>query len=796
MRWTRFVCTCLTALLATGLCAQGGSDAAADPRTALAQLPIQPAIERGLKLTVLGADGKPCPSAIVVAIPSSSNALIRIIREVETAYPADPVRQLAALMLGIGKRVALDQEGSVRAPYDTELVYAGIDGDSGGVVYTGARRYEGPRAPATLKLAKVRPIAVEVLQSDGKPADNVQVSLEGATGRTGRITVTTDAGGKATVPFLPIVSSLRPPYAMRALVPTKRGVYEFFEPDTEAPVRLQLPPCASLTVKFQGMPEGTTPKAQLRRAPNQYRSTCRMEPTSFAPQRSDAASATFARVDPDLQWEIAVSLDGMASPFTFAAPKLTAGNAAEYVADLKSSQTWVSVRVLSADGQPLANTDVTVDQRGAGGNSRLPHRTDAAGRLQFVVANSIGKELKVRITQLGEDEMSETLAAGTVKVDELPAGRHELPDVTLTPEPVALQGRVVDTDNKPVAGVRFVMWYMTGQEYTRPTDKDGHFELRLPQPHPAELHLRMAREGDWFFAEAPPDGTVDLPIETGSTTIKVQRAGRVLISFAPTIPPCNGYLEVRLTDDQDPPNTYVALMVPATRSVRLPAGHWNLKLRLYNQELLSVDDVQIDPGVETHDGRLLRIDWRPFLNMPTVRVESPNGKRTEDYALWFYEDRQGARGGQGPGVHDVTLPYILPKKGTIIAIEPADPEFRSVDLGVIEGPNTLKLTPSLEVKLQLTNLPALPEGVELIGRLNLPTFRTIDNPIDAEGHVRFFSSKAGAANLQFAIRKGTTMRYIGNSIPVEIREDPAEQKVEVPKQVLDILTQTIKDLAN
>jgi hypothetical protein len=357
-------------------------------------------------------------------------------------------------------------------------------------------------------------------------------------------------------------------------------------------------------------------------------------------------------------------------------------------------------------------------------------------------------------------------------------------------------GRVVDLDNKPVAGVRFVMWHMTGQEYTRPTDKDGRFELRLPQPHPAELHLRMANEGDWFFTEAPPDGTVDLPIETGSTTIKVQRAGRALISFAPTIPPCNGYLEVRLTDDQEPPNTYVALMVPATRSVRLPAGHWNLKLRLYNQELLSVDDVQIDPGVETHDGRLMRIDWSPFLNLTNVRVESPAGKRTEDYAVWFYEDRQGARGGQGPGVHDVTLPYILPKKGTIIAIEPADPEFRSVDLGIIEGPHTLRLTPSIEVKLQLTNVPPLPEGIELIGRLNLPTSRTVDNPVAADGRVAFFSSKPGAANLQFAVRKGTTMRYIGNSTPVEVREDGAEQKVEIPKQVIDVLTQTIKDIGS
>ena len=163
----------------------------------------------------------------MVAIPSSSTALLRLIRDIEIAYPKDPILQLAALMAGIGKRVALDQEGTTRAPYDTELVYAGLDGDRGGVVYTGARRYEGPRAPATLRLAKVRPIPVEVMQSDGKPAANVQVTFEGATGRGSRITVTTDERGAAVMPFLPIVSSVKPPYAMRALVPTKRGMYEY-----------------------------------------------------------------------------------------------------------------------------------------------------------------------------------------------------------------------------------------------------------------------------------------------------------------------------------------------------------------------------------------------------------------------------------------------------------------------------------------------------------------------------------------------------------------------------------------
>ena len=121
--------------------------------------------------------------------------------------------------------------------------------------------------------------------------------------------------------------------------------------------------------------------------------------------------------------------------------------------------------------------------------------------------------------------------------------------------------------------------------------------------------------------------------------------------------------------------------------------------------------------------------------------------------------------------------------------------FRSVDLGVIDGPNTLRLTASLEVKLQLTNVPKLPEGIELIGRLNLPTARTVDNPVDAAGKVRFFSSKAGAANLQFAVRKGTAMRYIGNSMPVEIREDGTELKLEIPKSVLDVVNQNIEDLS-
>jgi hypothetical protein len=737
---------------------------------ALARLPLQPRNGQGVAVQVLDRDGRPCGDAVLAALPGRTGLQWRARVDAATAaFPGDPVRQAMALLLQHGRRFAVAADGSATLPEGEPLAVYAFAGDDCATAF-----YRPRDGAVRLRLAPPRQLRAVVTTADGRPAAGVPVGIVSAANTWLRTYARTDADGACTIDWSALDAPLEP-MVVRVLAATRQPV-EQPPPDGAVPARLQLPPTGSVRVVLQGRVADPAPRFALRLETQlDRRIGARVGTVRVPPVEAGAREARFEFVEAGIGATAEIATPGMVTPVGVAVPPVVAGRETTVTIDLGAGPPRLAFRLRDVAGRPLADTELHV----AWVRALAPHGFDAAtaadGALEFDVDEACTPDGALVLEQHNAE--GETVAAAEVPLLGIGPGRNDRGELRMQELPLLAAGRVVDVRGAPVAGVVVEKAGGSGFRHSEHTRADGAFAVRGRAPVPAEVQLRIAG-GDWFLAPAM-DQTAIVPGGTTDCVLRVERAGHVLVRFAPPIDAgCASVLRVQAVqhDGDGRHETTIAVGLP---ELVLPAGRWDLTLQLEGQEVATFADVVVDPGVEAHDARLMRLDWRAFAALATIEVVGPDGQPTDACEV---VRRWGSPGhlvldSRPPHAGKATL--LVPKEGVEIVVEPKDRKLATAVVGLVTGGgHAVRLQPRPNVQLKLVPKPVVPAGSTLeLQFVDAPT--VFPRPAD-EGTGRLAAerdgtfaaiTRPGERKLVVYLRTGDRTVPIGPPLTIEIRAD-------------------------
>ena len=764
-------------------------DTATDPLHALTQLPVAPANERSVKLTIFDADQQPCPKALVVLAPPSESQSLRT-RNAELQYPGDPIRMLAAALPLGTMRVALDESGSARIPTAFQGTILAFTEDSVG---SANRTKDSPRTPQTVRLVRLQWVQAKVSRHDGAPAPGVTILVEDPRRLYAKAQVATGPDGTARLPILPLEADLLSSYSLRAMVALRttltHSVLQHPLGQTDAPIALVLPKCTSLRVRWTGLPAGTMPHVALQQPIPASRmaiagamlSLSRIDRAQGIPQSCTAEGAEFAYVEPGIPLEAAVTLDGVAGTLLFAVPTLKADEENTWSIDFANSPPRIQARILDTDGKPLANTDLIATLQGGANRGRYDVQTDREGRVCVAPAFDAAADTALRFSQYRNGAQSEILGAGSVPLAALKPGANDLGEVRLHPDPIALSGRVLDSKANPMVGVRLSAVHQTTQYSSTLSNSDGAFVLRLPEPHPPTLRLSLPRESDCYFADAPGQPSIVLPTSRTDAVITLERSGRLLVGLTPALPTGLRGLSLSGVDLDHADVTFKKDLPSDAKMIDVPAGRWKLSLLHYQQPVATMDEVTIDPGVENHDARLMAIDWPSFATLAVLRLEAPDGSPTSECSVMAYAQK-GQLGAIGIPVAGKAM-FLLPKKANLITIRPRDPSLRDIELTDVRGDRTIRFAPAVRLDLSWREALKLPANTELVAMAMAGGAARRILTFDAAGKATLYAQEVGKIELHLGFRTNGKVTYLDDVMEIEVGEQGGARVLQLPPTV-------------
>jgi hypothetical protein len=708
------------------------SQSPADPFATLAALPIQPAVERGVRAVVRDAKGEPVPQAALVVIATADDRYSDAWTAAAKVFPGDSIRQggHACTLVG-GQRFALDDRGGTTLPSASGYVLAWHDGSFAAKSFQVNEGQPTPRVE--LLLAAPWTGVVEVVDATGRAAAGVPVGIANGTLASPRHA--TDASGRATL--RQFAASITDKTTARLLIAANQ-ILEAPAPATGGAVRLQLPACGRVRATFTGpLLPGSTLGWSLRQMDR-----------SIQPTMTGEREATFAFVQIGYEGELQVTADSV----TVKAPVrgVTAGNTTEIGTMRKEDGRYLVLRPLGPDGKPLRTVSVDTRWTYANGSSSSNATTNAEGWIELEVPQD-KKAARLRLGVHAGNWSSPLVGAIEVEVGESDQGRIDKGEVKLAKPEVMLAGRVVDITGLPVSGIR--LYASTEHSGYAQTDTDGRFEFAMPGSKPNDLTVRLMSSG-WFFVD-PVSTSRSFPTSEPARIV-LAPAGRVRFAAPGLVKDVMHSFNAHV-EPADGSNGRVDVSFAVARDfLMLPAGQWHYVVTTNNREVHRIENVRVDAGVEVHDPRFMAFDWKAFATLLVVHVEDANGNPTAACTIWRRQN--GGSHGQRPS--NGVLRWLVADDGASLHVEPHDKSLKAIDLDQATGEHWVRLGAGPRLAVQVEPAPKLPPNAQLVARVGA---RSEPLVLDATGSGFEWLDKTGDHTVQLGLRLGDTTHDLADS---------------------------------
>jgi hypothetical protein len=438
---------CLAAAVASWVVgATAAQDAETRFRAELRQQPVQAPTEGGTRIVVHRWPGGPrAPGADVLVVTQAqwTEASSKLYHDGITAAGEDWVVARHHMLSRIGKRWRTDDRGEAVVPGDPFLW---------GVVWVDGWAFGSHWRQDRIELRPRRRVVVRVTDAAGEPVAGAPVGLfQGASRRLSPLPPPTDAEGRCRIEIEPDAQGYDG-LGVGIAWPLPEQVQATFAPEDvpawprpALPIELRLPPMARLVVASRHA-DGRSHPLQFVQAVHagpdwDERLICAPQPDA------DGDVTVFAAPHGRLRLWIGCR-DQIGSLQTEVVVDVPAGGT-QRVAVAEWDAELAVVRVLAADGTPLANRKVVCDYHHPAGH------TDAHGRVRIVLQEGRPRRQVALVAFDAAGERPE--AAAWIEVpahDEPEATGCDLGDVRLAPEPLLLRGHVVRADGSPLVGAR------------------------------------------------------------------------------------------------------------------------------------------------------------------------------------------------------------------------------------------------------------------------------------------------------------------------------------------------------
>jgi protocatechuate 3,4-dioxygenase beta subunit len=687
-----------------------------DPATAIAAMPITKPIADGQVITVIDGDTKkPIANADVIVITDARDeAFQKRGMELQKALRQQfPDRKQGRLMMVImlGTRYQTNAQGIAKIPAGDDTV---------GVVVSGTRQAQwSPRLKGPLELFAPRFVTVQVLNSRGKPARNVEVGL----GRQSNYFQATVRGNTDATGICKLELSDRQrgnDMRVAALIASTKSIEADFKADAipDEPLQLHLPPCGQVRFILYG--EDERPSKALKRAilnwtqpTNERMRGARM--THTQPSQLDPDGAMFSHVALNLDITVSAYIKDVPEALLFKAKGPTREHEMIIVdGRINTGPPIVSFRVLDQQGQPLANEALGKVLYSSDNHDYSFTKTDATG--QITIAFQRAPPESIYLLRRSKSEGTDYRGAVRITLGELKPGKQTLGDVKLQDEPVIASGTVVDAQGKPVAGVWLrskttivsggsgggssgqEMWYHAHRVLT---DEQGHFEIREVAPADHVLRVSVDSE-DWAPLEESFTLNAGDKGETFRVGVATQLEGELLGELDYTS------LRVKAINRATSKETTGYMRNGKYTIKGLPAGSYDIAFG--RNADYKIEKVQSVKKGEAQDPRLRSDEWTKHFQVLETTITDENNKPLENVTVWYYVSRNNGRSGSGVRTDkEGNTRRLAPIKNSSIEVRiPGyEPQVFDKDLKDLK----VKLLQIAAIEVQIIGMPKLPDGV-------------------------------------------------------------------------------------
>lgn len=685
-------------------------------------------------------------------------------------------QDVLAVLRGIARHYRTDRDGLVRIPKPkTPLVLAG---EAPGLF----RMQMLPQAPGldriTLALQPERVVEALALDAAGQPQEGVPVVVRLVQGRFSIPVARTDTdrqGLAALRNFQSLTSMVLPEKAtweVAVAAPLPEDVAAPFDPDhpPAEPLVLHLPPTGRVVVEVRDAggkpaPDGTPVVLQPVSEEEEPRFPDVPGPgQASAPTRG--GRAVFPVVGTGLELVASANLQDYPEPIHTRAQGPAHPRAeVRILLQPKTGPTWLTGRLVDAEGRPMAERNVLAILEELGGSSRYDRlRTDAEGRFRYglkdpVVPAGTQRSLTLVLqegSRGGFAMASEDPRAQAKLAAEYPPGTHDLGDLRLLSPPLLAAGVVLTPDGRPAGKARVIVqvlqdpgqgheWWFSDWQRSVQTDATGAFRLYgVPeQPDGARLRLEASMEG------YQPGHAEFVPGQAG-LTIHLQGAGRLRgsVLLDPGLEPSDlSVVFLRSVDDgpeqkeyarwQDHEFFWDALDAGTGRVEILPDGA--------RQPVFVAEDVEILVGRENRDPRLQDIDLRGRLRHIRLEFVDETGRRVREVVVVSADPERLFWKHSGNGEMDLLVSEDLPP------LQVQAEGYLLERLEDVREDRKVVLRKGGMLEFILDNPPALDEGwylsLALVPEGGGMSLGYTNHPFDAAGRCRFRATAAGVFRL-------------------------------------------------
>ncbi|QDV05891.1 ECF RNA polymerase sigma factor SigW [Planctomycetes bacterium Poly30] len=630
--------------------------------------------------------------------------------------------------------VAVEQAAG-RRPLTADVAEATVGSD-----VEGSAAQEKPKFrlvfPNAASLERPPRLVVKVLDESGVPAQGVAVGIYDAP-RFGRCIHQGEADGKGQVVFRRLEAVAEKTGSQRLFV----GIMFGGESMDRVPIDLSdLPPAP---IVLSAPSTGTVVVRLVDENGRPVEEECwiygqELDPESGQPVvRSGSRVSAYLRgqmavlqgVPPGVPLEILVRGGELRRGSTKKISGAAAGETTEVEVEAGALHPVVVGRLIDPEGEPLAGVTADVDLEGDG---RLRIRADAKGQFKVGLGGlrSSHRGSKGIITaQVFDRRAGSQLYFGAwTKLPSIIETQVDVGDIQLSPTPLLLTGRVVDTDGQPVEGVSpsVSVWALGQPGQPKPgwsehacqiamTDIDGEFLVHgLPTSLDLGIYVDDSRNQwttDATRVVRPGDRDVEIVVRKGGDL-----RGRVQFptgidaasfSIRPSFDPhvkeraqLRYSRKVHMAED----GSFVLPALPVAPAI-LHLESDEVTLPLSQMEGMKLDGVVPDPAIESNHPDVDPWDLQREWAYVELRAEDHQGNPVLDSVFVLDDVRLRARMGQMKALVPRPLPNVL----RAIALG-----YDEATAPVLDKTATVTMQRSRAVDLRLDRpVPPLPEGWSL-----------------------------------------------------------------------------------